>query len=144
MTKATTLNLSSSCKSSISLELVSSKYFSRVCRISSFFCLRAIISSLSLDLSLLKNTNYKSINKTSTKFEILLEFKLVKKRTFHKDNKEFYKELELRQYYIEAYRAIPKKKNSRKQTCISRTLVHLSRQSVPPGENHRCYFFLAF
>lgn len=111
MTKATTLNLSSSCKSSISLELVSSKYFSRVCRISSFFCLRAIISSLSLDLSLLKkNTNYKSINKTSTKFEILLEFKLVKKRTFHKDNKEFYKELELRQYYIEAYRAIPKKK----------------------------------
>lgn len=143
MTKATTLNLSSSCKSSISLELVSSKYFSRVCRISSFFCLRAIISSLSLDLSLLKNTNYKSINKTSTKFEILLEFKLVKKRTFHKDNKEFYKELELRQYYIEAYRAIPKKK-IRKQTCISRTLVHLSRQSVPPGENHRCYFFLAF
>lgn len=111
MTKATTLNLSSSCKSSISLELVSSKYFSRVCRISNFFCLRAIISSLSLDLSLLKkNTNYKSINKTSTKFEILLEFKLVKKRTFHKDNKEFYKELELRQYYIEAYRAIPKKK----------------------------------
>lgn len=55
--KTSNRNPSSSWRSSISLKAASSKHFLRACLIKSFFCLRATISSRSLDLSLAKQDN---------------------------------------------------------------------------------------
>jgi hypothetical protein len=76
--KRTGLNLSSSCISSISLDLISSKYFSRACLMSSFFCLHAVISYLSLDLSLI---NSNRIMNTYEELICFLEFSIFEK--FH-------------------------------------------------------------